>query len=87
MMKPIRTLSFERPTVEAYQLPKIKEAIDIYAIVANYNLRNVPDLDFLSCERTLNDLEYSMLTNMGGGLPATWFYEMKQDIYDIVRFG
>ena len=74
-------------TVEAHQLPKIKEAIDIYAMVVNYDLRNVSDFDFLSCEGTLNDLEYSMRTNMGGGLPVTWFYEMKQDIYDIVRFG
>ena len=73
--------------LEAYKLPKIKDAIDIYAKVANYNMQNVPDFDFLNYDGTLNDLEISMRTNMGGGLPATWFYEMKQDIYDIVRFG
>jgi hypothetical protein len=61
--------------------------LDIYAKVANYNMQNVPDFDFLKYDGTLNDLEISMRTNMGGGLPATWFYEMKQDIYDIVRFG
>lgn len=50
-------------------------------------MQNVPDFDFLNYDGTLNDLEISMRTNMGGGLPDTWFYEMKQDIYDIVRFG
>jgi len=75
-----------RPS-EVYKLPKFKHAIDIYAKVANYNMQNVPDFDFLNYDGTLNDLEISMRTNMGGGLPATWFYEMKQDIYDIVRFG
>lgn len=31
----------------------------------------------------LVDTEYSMATNMGGGLPPKGFYEMKQEIYEI----
>lgn len=34
---------------------------------------------------TLNDWETAMRTNMGGGLPAIGFWELKQDIFDIVR--
>jgi hypothetical protein len=35
---------------------------------------------------TLDGIENSMRTNMGEGLPVAWFWEMKQDIYDMVRF-
>jgi len=34
----------------------------------------------------LSDTEYSMATNMGGGLPPRGFYEMKQEIYEIAMF-
>jgi len=34
----------------------------------------------------LTGIEYAMHTNMGGGLPAAGFFEMKWDIYDIARF-
>lgn len=30
-------------------------------------------------------VEYAMATNMGGGLPITGFFEMKQEIYEIAR--
>ena len=45
--------------------------------------------DYL-CEEydgTMAELEDSMRTNQGGGLPAVWFWEMKQEIYDLARFG
>lgn len=32
---------------------------------------------------TLSELENIMRTNMGGGLPAAGFYELKQDVYEI----
>lgn len=67
-------------------LPRIREAIDIYAGVVKHNLRDVSHFDFFAYNGTLDNLEYSMRTNMGEGLPAAWFYEMKQDIYDMVRF-
>lgn len=70
----------------ACMLPKIREAIDIYGEVVKYNLRDLTDFDFYAYNGTLDDLEESMRTNMGEGLPAAWFYEMKQDIYDMVRF-
>ena len=42
--------------------------------------------DFYAFDGTLYGIEISMRTNMGEGLPVAWFYEMKQDIYDLVRF-
>ena len=68
------------------QLPRIREAIDTYGEVVKCNLRDVTHFDFYDYTGTLDELEESMRTNMGGGLPAAWFYEMKQDIYDLVRF-
>jgi len=38
---------------------------------------------FYTC--TLEGVEYAMRTNMGGGLPAFGFYEMKQEVYEIAR--
>ncbi|MBR3356032.1 MAG: NADAR family protein [Oscillospiraceae bacterium] len=34
---------------------------------------------------SLHQWDIAMKTNMGGGLPAIGFYEMKQDVYDIAR--
>ena len=68
------------------KLPRIREAIDIYGEVVRCNLRDVTHYDFYEYNGTMDELEQSMRTNMGGGLPAAWFYEMKQDIYDLVRF-
>lgn len=69
------------------QLPRIREAIDIYGDVVQSNIRGGYQYDFYrEATGTLADLEESMRVNMGGGLPVAWFYEMKQDIYDLVRF-
>lgn len=35
---------------------------------------------------SLQDWDIAMKTNMGGGLPIAFFYEMKQEIYDILRY-
>lgn len=64
--------------------PEYKEAVDVYATIVpirDYRLNLYGEHD---C--TLADIEFAMRTNMGGGLPAAWFWEMKQDIYDNVRF-
>ena len=34
---------------------------------------------------SLEDVEFSMRTNMGGGLPVAGFYEMKQEVYEVAR--
>ena len=68
------------------KLPRVKEAIDIYGAVVKYNLRAVDHFDFYDFDGTLDGIENSMRTNMGEGLPVAWFWEMKQDIYDMVRF-
>lgn len=68
------------------QLPRIREAIDIYGEVVQSYLRDVTQFDFYAFDGTLDGIEISMRTNMGEGLPVAWFYEMKQDIYDLVRF-
>jgi len=54
--------------------------------VVKYNLRTVDHFDFYDFDGTLDGIENSMRTNMGEGLPVAWFWEMKQDIYDMVRF-
>lgn len=68
------------------KLPRVKEAIDIYGAVVRHNLRAVDHFDFYEFDGTLDGIENSMRTNMGEGLPVAWFWEMKQDIYDMVRF-
>ena len=69
------------------KLPRIKEAIDIYGAVVKANIRDGQHYDFYQkYTDTPEELEVSMRINMGGGLPVAWFYEMKQDIYDMVRF-
>lgn len=69
------------------QLPRVREAINIYADVVHSNIRPGYDYDlFDEYYGTLEGLEESMNTNMGGGLPIAWFFEMKQDIYDMVRY-
>jgi hypothetical protein len=50
------------------------------------NIRDGYDYDFVAFDGTLDGVEISMRINMGQGLPVAWFYEMKQDIYDMVRF-
>lgn len=68
------------------KLPRIREAIDIYGAVVKSNIRDGYEYDFFAFDGTLDGIEISMRINMGEGLPVAWFYEMKQDIYDMVRF-
>lgn len=64
------------------RIPQFYDAIHAYAdtLPTKYDERNKFYHDF-----SLYDWEVAMRTNMGGGLPIIGFYEMKQDVYDIVR--
>lgn len=65
-------------------LPEYGEAVDVYAHIFPLRDRRLNLYGEHDC--TLTDIELAMRTNMGGGAPAAWFWEMKQDIYDIARF-
>jgi hypothetical protein len=64
------------------RIPQFYDAIHAYAdtLPTKYDERNKFYYDF-----SLYDWEVAMRVNMGGGLPAIGFYEMKQDVYDTVR--
>nr|MBP3598860.1 NADAR family protein [Eubacterium sp.] len=63
-------------------IPKFYDAVHAYAdtLVSDDMRRCFYGHDFAGWD-------LAMRTNMGGGLPAIGFYEMKQDIYDTVRYG
>lgn len=74
------------PIAEVMHLPEYRSALDIYFEITLYRLHG--DRFFYDgCNLTLAELETMIAGEMGGGLPAAWFFEMKQDIYDTVRFG
>lgn len=69
---------------EVRLLPNFKDTLDVYAKVVSFRDK---DIDFYTrADCSLYDIELAMRTNMGGGLPAAWFWELKQSIYDIVRY-
>lgn len=73
------------PVKEAKELPAFRAAMDIYFDITLYRLHG--DRFFYDgCSLTLAELETIIAGEMGGGLPAAWFFEMKQDMYDIYRF-
>ena len=57
--------------------PRYYDAVHVYADQLPYKIRTI------FYENTLEEMEYMMRTNMGGGFPAFGFYDMKQDIYEI----
>lgn len=69
---------------EVSLLPECKETLNVYAKIVS--LRDEEINFFTSVDCTMFDIELAMRTNMGGGLPAAWFWEMKQDIFDTIRF-
>lgn len=76
---------WSRPIAQVMQLPEYRDALDIYFEITLYRLRG--DRFFYDeCNASLAELENLIAGEMGGGLPAAWFFEMKQDIYDITRF-
>jgi len=66
---------------ELRQIPKYHNTIKAYAdtLIGNWER----DCFYNQCE--IYDWEVAMHTNMGGGLPAIGFWELKQDIYDLSR--
>lgn len=60
------------------RIPQYYKAIHSYSD----QLRH-PDEKEAFYNSVLEDIEYSMATNMGGGLPPRGFYEMKQEIYEV----
>ena len=70
---------------ELKRIPQFHNAIHAYSdalLLPSNGDKRVQDY---FCNSKLSDVEYAMATNMGGGLPITGFFEMKQDIYDIAR--
>ena len=77
---------WSRPIAEVMHLPEYRTILDVYFDVTLYRLHG--DRFFYDgCNLTLAELETLIAGEMGGGLPAAWFFEMKQDLYDAVRFG
>ena len=66
---------------ELKRIPQFYNAIHAYSDT----LKSYHEKDAFYNKGTLYEWEIAMRTNMGGGLPAIGFYEMKQDIYDTVR--
>lgn len=73
------------PIAQVKHLPEYRDALDIYFDITLFRLHG--DRFFYDgCGLTLAELEELMAGETGGGLPAAWFFELKQEIYDTVRF-
>ncbi len=67
---------------ELNRIPQFHEAIHAYSDT----LTDKHARDAFLHEFSLDTCERMMESNMGGGLPAAGFYEMKQDVYDTARY-
>ena len=79
-----RDLEFEEWNMAAgilERIPKFHDTIHAYTDT----LRGPHERKCFYNDAPLAGWEMSMRVNMGGGLPASGFWEMKQDIYDIVK--
>ena len=66
---------------ELKRVPQYYDAIHAYAdTLGSYHLKQA-----FYHGHTLAQVEDMMRANMGGGLPAPGFYEMKWDVYDVAR--
>ena len=66
---------------ELKRIPQYYSAVNTYSdTLPSADTKNSFLYDF-----TMKEWESAMRFNMGGGMPVTGFYEMKQDIYDIAR--
>lgn len=66
---------------ELKRIPQYHDTIHAYGDTLKPDrIRDIFYNDYSLCE-----WEIAMTTNMGGGLPAIGFYEMKQDVYDTAR--
>ena len=65
---------------ELKRIPQFYNAVHAYSDT----LRGAYERDAFYNKFSLYECEIMMRENMGGGLPISGFYEMKQDVYDIV---
>lgn len=65
---------------ELKRIPQYFDTIHAYSETIEQSVRNAFYHNY-----TFDQIEDMMNTNMGGGLPAAGFFEMKWDIYDIAR--
>ena len=73
------------PIPELLKMPEYRDALDIYFEITLYRLQG--DRFFIdNCTASPEELEFIIAGESGGGLPGAWFFEMKQDMYDIMRF-
>ena len=76
---------WKKPIPEILKMPKYREALDIYFEITLYRLHG--DRFFIdNCTASPEELEFIIAGESGGGLPGAWFFEMKQDMYDLMRF-
>lgn len=61
--------------------PKFYDTLNAYADT----LRGNYERECFFFNAPLSEWEEAMRTNMGGGLPAIGFWELKQDLYDITK--
>lgn len=61
--------------------------IQYYAAIQCYadQIKSEDEKNSFYYDGCLYDWEIAMRTNMGGGLPISGFYEMKQEVYEIYR--
>ncbi|MCR5566469.1 MAG: NADAR family protein [Clostridiales bacterium] len=66
---------------------ELKRVPQYYSAIKTYSdtLHSQHEKDCFLHDYSLYQWERAMIHNMGGGLPAAGFYEMKQEVYDIAR--
>ena len=72
---------WNRTAGELRMIPQYYNVIHAYSDTLPGNYER--DCFYNNC--SLYEWETAMRTNMGGGLPAAMFWEMKQEVYDIAR--
>lgn len=75
------------PLAAIRRLPRFSEAVSLYDEVLRHHL---PEDDRFHPDRftgSLAELEAALRTDPDSGLPDAWFWEMKQDLADLLRFG
>lgn len=72
---------WEMKAGELLRIPKYHNTIRAYADTLLDSMQR----DAFYYDATLHDWEVAMLVNMGGGLTAIGFWEMKQDVYEITH--
>lgn len=84
---PVWKLSF----IQAMQIPELRGIVSTYPRIAKLYLQRIghrnPNMLTSDMDGSIADLDLQFAVNMGGGLPIGDFNEMKQDVFDMTRFG